>query len=112
MTSTALPLLQYLANTPIVVCLASTAVSSRLDLSRVLISVYVVKLIKFRKQKVFMLWMPRLPYNCLIFIKMQKFKNDFLRPLHLHFEKTLEEHTSRTRDSIDKYELANSRKSL
>nr|CAI5847866.1 unnamed protein product [Callosobruchus analis] len=39
MTSTALPLLPYLANTPIVVYLASTAVSSPLGLSVYLVSI-------------------------------------------------------------------------
>nr|CAI5861482.1 unnamed protein product [Callosobruchus analis] len=36
---------------------------------------------KVQKAKSFyvvMLWMPRLPYNWIIFIKIQKFKNDFL----------------------------------
>nr|CAI5866487.1 unnamed protein product [Callosobruchus analis] len=48
MTSTALRLLPYLANTPIVVYLASTAVSSSLGLSRVLISVYLVSIMGSR----------------------------------------------------------------
>nr|CAI5837173.1 unnamed protein product [Callosobruchus analis] len=48
MTSTALPLFPYLANTPIVVYLASTAVSSPLGLSRVLISVYSVSIMGSR----------------------------------------------------------------
>nr|CAI5829538.1 unnamed protein product [Callosobruchus analis] len=45
MTSTALALIPYLANTPIVVYFANTAVSSPLGLSRVLISVYLVSII-------------------------------------------------------------------
>nr|CAI5865780.1 unnamed protein product [Callosobruchus analis] len=48
MTSTALPLLPYLANTPIVVYLTSTAVSSPLDLSRALISIYLVSIMGSR----------------------------------------------------------------
>nr|CAI5819706.1 unnamed protein product [Callosobruchus analis] len=44
MTNTALPLLPYSTNTPIVVYLASTAVSSPLGLSRVFISVYLVSI--------------------------------------------------------------------
>ncbi|VEN37782.1 unnamed protein product [Callosobruchus maculatus] len=48
MTSTALPLVPNLANTPIVVYLASTAVSSPLGLSRVTISVYLVSIMDSR----------------------------------------------------------------
>ena len=39
-----------------------------------------------------MLWMARLPYDWLIYIKIEKLKN--LRPLH--FEKTSEEHAHAT----------------
>nr|CAI5846871.1 unnamed protein product [Callosobruchus analis] len=48
MTSTALPLLPYLANTPIVMYPANTAVSLPLGLSRVLISVYLVSIMGSR----------------------------------------------------------------
>nr|CAI5835048.1 unnamed protein product [Callosobruchus analis] len=48
MISTALPLLPYLTNMPMVVYLTSSAVSSPFGLSRVLISVYLVSIMSSR----------------------------------------------------------------
>nr|CAI5822305.1 unnamed protein product [Callosobruchus analis] len=94
MTSTALPLLPYLANTPIVVYLASTAVSSPLGLSRVSISVYLVSIMDNRVVAAASFVVLSGCYKK----KIQKFKSDFLSPFHFYFENTPDEHaTTHTR---------------
>nr|CAI5847499.1 unnamed protein product [Callosobruchus analis] len=97
MTSTALPLLPYLANTPIVVCLASTAVSSPLGFSRCSsfsISVYLVSIMDSRVVAAASFVVLSGCYKK----KIQKFKSDFLSPFHFYFENTPDEHaTTHTR---------------